>query len=130
MSFWPGWPFRRPIDPRVLEEYRRHHPTPATRADIAAFPKMIPTSVEHTNGQYILDIEQTLATWDIPVLVMFSDGDMAFKPEEGECIAAMVPNGRFQLVRDAGHYLHEDAGEEIAERMATFLRDEAQVTGG
>lgn len=130
IAFRPGWPFRRPVEARVLEEYRRPHPTPATRAGIAAFPKMIPTSTEHPNGQYLLDIDQTLATWDVPVLVMFSDGDIAFKPEEGERIAAMVPNGRFQLVRNAGHYLQEDAGEEIAERMVTFLRDEAQVTGG
>ena len=62
------------------------------------------------------------------MLVMFSDGDIAFKVAEGQRIADMVPNGRFQVVRNAGHYLQEDAGEEIAERMVTFLREEAQVS--
>ena len=40
----------------------------------------------------------------------------------------MVPNGRFQAVHGAGHYLQEDAGQEIAERMVTCLWDEAGVT--
>ena len=43
---------------------------------------------------------------------MFSDGDIAFKIAEGQRIADMVPNGRFQVIRNAGHYLREDAGEE------------------
>ena len=60
------------------------------------------------------------------MLVMFPDGDIAFKPEEGQRIASMVPNGRFHLVRNVGHYLQEDAGEEIA--VVTLLRDEAMVT--
>ena len=59
---------------------------------------------------------------------MFSDKDVAFTVEEGQRIADMVPNGRFHVVNDAGHYLQEDAGEEIAERMVVFLRDEARVT--
>ena len=56
------------------------------------------------------------------MLVTFSGGDIAFKPTEGQRIAEMVPNGRFQVVRNAGHYLQEDAGEEIAQRMVTFLK--------
>lgn len=120
--------FGRPVSSAVMAEYTRHHPTPATRGGIAAFPKMIPDNLNHPNGEYIQAIERTLTTWDVPVLVMFSDKDIAFTVEEGQRIASMVPNGRFQVVRDAGHYLQEDAGEEIAERMVTFLQDEAKVT--
>ncbi len=89
---------------------------------------MIPGNYQHPNAEYISEIDATLREWDIPVLVMFSAGDIAFKVDEGQRIAEMVPNGRFEIVRNAGHYLHEDAGEEIAERMVTFLRDEAKVT--
>ena len=62
------------------------------------------------------------------MLVMFSDKDLAFKVEEGKRIAAMVPNGRFQVIENAGHYLQEDAGPELAERMVRFLRDEAEIS--
>ena len=122
--------FKRPVDPKAREQYRMPHPTAATRAGIAAFPKMIPVELNHPNHEYMSEIEATLKTWDIPVLVMFSDKDIAFTVDEGKRISAMVPNGRFEVVRNAGHYLQEDAGDEIAARMITFLRDEAKVTGG
>ncbi len=128
MAFRGGLMFKRPVDTQAMEQYKLPHPNATARAGIAAFPKMIPLSPNHPNAEYISEIDRTLAKWDIPVLVMFSDKDIAFKVEEGQRIADMVPNGRFQVVRDAGHYLQEDAGEEIAARMITFLRDEAKVT--
>ncbi len=121
--------FARHVDPKAMEQYKMPHPTAASRAGIAAFPKMIPTGPNHPNAAYISEIESTLATWDVPVLVMFSDKAMGFTVEEGQRIAKMVPNGRFQLVRNAGHFLTEDAGEEIAEQMIRFLRDEARIGG-
>ena len=127
MAFGGRLMFKRPMDPRAMEQYKLPHPTAATRAGIAAFPKMIPGNDRHPNAQYISEIDATLRQWDIPVLVMFSDKDIAFKVEEGQRIADMVPNGRFHPVRNAGHYLQEDVGEEIAERMVAFLRDEAKV---
>lgn len=126
--FRRGWPFRRPLEAGVMEQYKMPHPMAATRAGIAAFPKMIPGNDRHPNAAYISQIDSVLRNWDVPVLVMFSDGDIAFKPTEGQRIAEMVPDGRFQVVRNAGHYLQEDAGEEIAQRMVTFLRDEAKIT--
>jgi len=39
----------------------------------------------------------------------------------------MAPNGRFKVIENAGYYLQEDAGEDIADRMVTFLRDEAKI---
>jgi len=113
-----------------MQQYKIPRPAAASRAGIAAFPKIIPGSDGHPNGDYISEIGATLQEWDPPVLVMFSDGDIAFKVGDGERIAGMAPNDRFHLVRNAGHCLQEDAGEELAERMVTFLRDEAKVAGG
>jgi pimeloyl-ACP methyl ester carboxylesterase len=47
---------------------------------------------------------------------------------EGQRIAETASNGRFHVIANAGHCLQEDAGEEIADRMVTFLRDEAKVS--
>jgi pimeloyl-ACP methyl ester carboxylesterase len=33
----------------------------------------------------------------------------------------MVPDGEFYLVRNAGHFLQEDAGNEVATRLIHFL---------
>lgn len=119
--------FKRPVDARVMEQYQMPHRTAATRATIAAFPKMIPTSDKHPTAEYLRKIDGALSRWDIPALVMFADKDIAFEVAEGQRIADMMPDGRFQVIRNAGHYLQEDAGEEIAERMITFLKDEANI---
>ena len=117
MALGGGLMFKRPLDRRARLQYMALHPTAGSRAGIAAFPKMIPTNTNHPNYEYVSEIDKTLQQWDIPVLVMFSDKDIAFKVNEGQRIANEVPNGRFQIVENAGHYLQEDAGEEIAERM-------------
>ena len=116
--------FHRPLPPDVLEMYRLPHPTPETRAGVAAFPKMLPTNERHPNAGYISEIDRTLRSWDIPILAMFSDHDPGFTLEDGQRIADRVPNGRFTAIRNAGHWLQEDGGQEIAARMVTFLRDE------
>ena len=119
--------FKRPMAKEVKAMYRMPHPNASVRGGIAAFPKMVPGNERHENASYISEIAQTLKTWDIPVLVCFADKDIAFKPDEGRAIAEMVPNGRFHLIEGAGHFLQEDAGEEIVDLMIPFLRDEAKL---
>ena len=116
-----GAGFRRPVDPQAMQNYLMPHDTPAKRAALAAFAKLIPNCADHFNASYIDQIRSELAHWDIPVLVVWPDGDMAWKPDEGERIADMVPNGQFYLVKNAGHYLQEDAGEEVARTVIDFL---------
>ena len=120
--------FKRPVPKEVKAMYKMPHPNASVRGGIAAFPKMIPTNERHENANYISEISRTLKGWDIPVLVCFSDKDIAFKADAGRAIAEMVPNGRFHLIENAGHYLQEDAGEEVAEHMIPFLRDVAELT--
>jgi pimeloyl-ACP methyl ester carboxylesterase len=102
-----GAGFRRPVDPRAMESYLAVLDTPAKRAGLAAFPKMIPNRPDHPNASYVDQIRYELQRWHIPVLVAWADGDMAWKPDEG--------------VRNAGHFLQEDAGEEVARCITRFL---------
>lgn len=116
-----GAGFRRPVDPLAMEQYRLPNNEAGTRSGIAAFAKMIPNHALHENAPYIDEIRTRLETWDIPALVIFPDGDMAWKPEEGERIANTMVNAEFKLIKNAGHYVQEDAGEEVANLMVNFL---------
>lgn len=117
-----GAGFRRPVDPRAMANYSAPHAVPETRAAMAAFAKLIPDRAGHPNAAYVDAIRAELERWDIPALVAWPDGDMAWKPDEGERIARLMPRAEFHLVRNAGHYLQEDAGEELAHRVLQFLR--------
>lgn len=117
-----GAGFRRPVDPRAMMNYLEPHNAPEKRAAMAAFAKLIPDRADHPNAVYIDAIRTELERWDIPALVVWPDGDMAWKPDEGERIAQLMPHAEFHLVRNAGHYLQEDASEELAQRVLQFLR--------
>ena len=78
--------------------------------------------VVYASGRILDQIRKDLEHWDIPVQVIWSDGDMAWKPDEGARIAQLVPDGDFYLVHNTGHFLQEDAGEEVAEHIVDFLR--------
>lgn len=116
-----GAGMRRPVDPRAMENYKMPHDAAGTRAGIAAFAKLIPNRIDHPNAGYIDQIRKELETWKLPALVIWPDGDMAWKPDEGERISRIVPDGEFHLIRNAGHYLQEDAGEEVAAKMIEFF---------
>jgi len=106
-----------------MENYLKIHDKQAKRAGLATFPKMIPNRADHPEAAYIDRIRRELELWDVPVLVMWADGDMAWKPDEGARIAQLVPDGEFYLVRNAEHFLQEDAGEEVARRMIQFMEE-------
>ncbi len=112
---------RRPVAAEAMQNYLEAHDTPDKRAGIAAFAKLIPDRLDHPNARMIDQIRVELERWRVPVLVVWPDGDMAWKAEEGRRIAALVPDGEFYLVQNAGHYVQEDAGEEVAHRVSEFL---------
>jgi len=116
-----GSGFRRPVDPRAMRNYLNVHARPDDRAGVAAFPKMIPHHRRHPNAAYLDEIGKQLKSWSVPKFVAFADNDIAFKLDEGHAIAATLTNTDFYLVKNAGHYLQEDAGEEIAEKIVVFL---------
>lgn len=124
-----GSGFRRPMDPRAMANHLEIHDRPEKRAGLAVFPKLIPNRADHPNAAYIDEIKQELMHWRLPVQVIWSDGDMAWKPDEGERIASLVPDGSFHLVHNAGHFLQEDAGEEVAHCILDFLHNRVYPTG-
>ena len=61
--------------------------------------------------------------WDRPALVFFSDSDPIFSPRVAERIAELIPGAELQEpVAGAGHFLQEDAGEEVGQRIAAWLK--------
>jgi len=118
-----GAGFRRAVDPRAMENYLQPHYKPENRAGIAAFAKLIPNHKNHPNANYIDQIKHELEKWDIPSLIIFPDGDMAWKPDEGKNIAKTLINSEFHIIENTGHYIQEDAGDKVAELIIQFMKN-------
>ena len=106
----------------VVAAYDAPFPTPASKAGVLAFPELVPTELEHPSASKMLEVRDALTRWEKPTLVLFSDSDPIFTPAAAERMAALVPGaGPAEIVSGAGHFLQEEKGEEIADRVVRFL---------
>jgi len=106
----------------VIEAYNAPFPTPESKAGVLAFPELVPTEMDHPNAAKMLEVRSALARWERPALVLFSDSDPIFSPRAAERMAELVPGaGPAEIVAGAAHFLQEEKGEEIAERIVRFL---------
>lgn len=104
--------------------YFRANDSPETRAGIAAFPYMIPYTREHSNYSQLRDILSELKEWNVPALVLFSDGDTIFSVEQGKQLARRMQNAQFELIADAGHFLQYERPDEVASAIDDFLQED------
>lgn len=106
----------------VIEAYNAPFPTPESKAGVLAFPELVPTEMDHPNAAKMLEVRSALTRWERPALVLFSDSDPIFSPQAAERMAALVPGaGPAEIVEGAAHFLQEEKGEQIAERIVRFL---------
>jgi haloalkane dehalogenase len=106
----------------VVEAYNAPFPTPESKAGVLAFPELVPTELDHPSAAKMMEVRAALEQWEKPALVLFSDSDPIFTPEAAERMASRIAGaGPAEIVQGAGHFLQEEKGEEIAQRIVRFL---------
>ena len=107
----------------VVAGYDAPFPTPESKAGMLAFPELVPTEVDHPSAAKMMEVRAALEKWDRPALVLFSDSDPIFSTVAAGHMASRIPGcGPAETITGAGHFLQEEKGEEIAERIVRFLR--------
>ena len=110
----------------VVGAYNAPFPTPQSKAGVLAFPELVPTELDHPSAPKMLEVRAALERWQKPTLVLFSDSDPIFSTVAAEHMASRIPGaGPAEFVKGAGHFLQEEKGEEIAERIVRFLAETA-----
>ena len=71
------------------------------------------------------DSRETLATIDVPVLVVVGEGDTLIPPEESEAMAAELPNARLVRIPGAGHLPPLEQPGRFDEALLSFLAEVA-----
>jgi haloalkane dehalogenase len=113
----------QPVDDAVIGAYDAPFPVPESRVGIVRFPELVATSSDHPSAAAMLATRERLRSFDRPALVLFSDGDPIFSRHAAELMAELLPNAELDPpVEGAGHFLQEDRGELIGERIAAWLR--------
>jgi haloalkane dehalogenase len=127
-DFQPGRLIRtacvRGLSDEAVAGYDAPFPTPESKTGPLMFPEQVPTEPEHPNTAPLLSIRDALTSWEKPTLVLFGDSDPIFPPVVAERIAELIPGAlAAETIANAGHFVQEDAGEEVAARIVRFLEE-------
>ncbi len=71
------------------------------------------------------DSRPTLATIDVPVLVLVGERDGLTPPADAEAMVAALPDARFSRIAGAGHLAPFERPDAVAERVLRFLEEVA-----
>jgi haloalkane dehalogenase len=105
----------------VIAAYDAPYPNPASKAGARAFPLMIPRTPEAPGAAAGARVQEALSEDERPMLVLWADSDPILPPHVGERFAAAVGGPAPIPIQDASHFLQEDKGPEIGERIADWL---------
>ena len=92
------------------------------RVAIDAFVRDIPFTRRHPTWQTLAEIEANLPTLaDRPVQLIWGMRDWCFRPECLTRFQHLFPNAETHQLQDIGHYVIEEAHEQIIPLVARFL---------
>jgi haloalkane dehalogenase len=112
----------QPAPDEVIAGYDAPFPVPESRVGIVQFPELVATSADHPSGPAMLRVRERLRELDRPALVLFGDSDPIFSRRAAELMAELLPGAELDPpLEGAGHFLQEDRGEAVAERIAAWL---------
>lgn len=115
---------RRPLSARARAAYDAPFPDDRYCAGPRAMPGLVPTAPDDPAAPANKAAWATLAASPTPMLVAFSDSDPITGPMAAIFQREMhgAQGIDHPVIRDAGHFLQEDAGEELAAHIVEFLR--------
>ena len=107
----------------VIAAYDAPFPDDTYKAGARIFPTLMPNDPDHPAVAANLAAWDVLRTFDKPFLCAFSDRDPITKGAEAPFLRS-VPGAQNQphtTVADAGHFLQEDAGPQLADIICDFI---------
>ena len=114
-------PIARGMDDETVKRYEEVFPDAASKAGARAFPLMLPTDPDMPGARAGQRVLEALRDDDRPKLVLWADSDPIIPPATGKRFAEAIGAPEPILIENASHFLQEDAGEEIGERIAGWL---------
>jgi haloalkane dehalogenase len=114
---------KSPLPPEVIAAYNAPFPDATYKAGAHQFPLLVPITPDNPASEKMRRARAFFKTWTKPALVMFSDGDPVTAGAD-RWFRALIPSAGDEpeiTITNAGHFLQEDKGEEIAEQIRQFI---------
>ncbi len=104
--------------------YLAPHPSWSSRTSMLVFPREIPSGPEGRVSDFLAEINSRLvpAFTDKPVFIAWPMKDIAFRPEVLDKLWLKdFPKAEVMRIQDAGHYIQEDAHQQVIPPLLAFL---------
>ncbi|MFM2110018.1 MAG: haloalkane dehalogenase [Steroidobacteraceae bacterium] len=111
------------LAPAEIAAYDAPFPTRRHRLAARLFPRFVPTTPDDPERIANEEAWRVLESWRKPFLTLFSTRDPITRGGE-RMFQKRVPGAADQphtLIRGAGHFLQEDKGEELAQKIHEFI---------
>ncbi|HVU04365.1 MAG TPA: haloalkane dehalogenase [Polyangiaceae bacterium] len=112
------------LPPEIVAAYDAPFPDESYKAGARQFPALVPASPDDPAAPANRAAWEVFRAWKKPFLTAFSDQDAITRGGEAPW-QKHVPGAQgmpHTTIRDGGHFLQEDRGEELAEVVVDFIR--------
>ncbi|MBO0844076.1 MAG: haloalkane dehalogenase [Nocardioides sp.] len=113
-----------PLADQVRAAYDAPYPEERAKAGARALPGLVPTRPDDPASDANRAAWEVLSATTLPFLVAFSDGD-PITGAMAPVLRKLIPGARglsHPTITDTGHFLQEDAGEELGRLVGDFMR--------
>ncbi len=114
------------ISDEVLAAYEAPFPSKKHKGGAISFPQLVPSDPSHGGVPEMKKAREVLSQWQKPSLVLFSDKDKILG-QGYKLFHGIIPESGLNkrgTIHDAGHFLQEEKGEEIAGWVKRFIEGE------
>ena len=112
----------RGLSPEARAAYDAPFPTERHKAGARVFPGLVPVRPDDPASAANRAAWEVLSAWEKPFLTLFGRNDPITRGADGQ-LQRRIPGTREQphaQLRGAGHFLQEDVGPELAERLVAW----------
>ena len=112
------------LSKEVISAYDAPFPTADYKAGAQVWPLLVPITIDDPGAAQMRKAKDVLKEWDKPAFVAFSDSDPVTRGGD-RFFRKIIPtaiNEPAVVIEQAGHFLQEEKGAEIAEHIIAFTK--------
>lgn len=114
--------FKKPVSPAVRAAYVGPYDSPANRIATLRFVQDIPLSENDPGFDILLQTAEHLTKFsDLPCLLVWGEQDFVFDQPFLDTWLRLYPQAQTIRLPDCGHYVLEDGGKALQERISQFI---------